>query len=76
MVYAMQFSLEHCKDPQDHKSEEEYKAITVKGAIWPNTKDWLVQPCKMKEYHLNIKTVAALIHHNASTSLNMWKYVS
>ena len=22
-------------DPKDHKSEEEYKAIAVEGAIWP-----------------------------------------
>ena len=40
MVYkwtmAMQFSFEYCIDPKDHKSEEEYKAIAVEGAIWPN----------------------------------------
>ena len=42
MVYkwsmAMQFSFEHCNDcidPRHHKSEEEYKAIAVEGAIWP-----------------------------------------
>ena len=39
MVYkwtmAMQFSFEYCIDPKDHKSEEEYKAIAVEGAIWP-----------------------------------------
>ena len=32
---SMQFSLEYCIDPKDHKSEEEYKAIVVEGAIWP-----------------------------------------
>ena len=40
MVYklnmAMQFSFEYCKDLKDHKSEEEYKAVVVEGAIWPN----------------------------------------
>ena len=39
MVYkwtmAMQFSLEYCIDPKDHKSLEEIKAIAVEGAIWP-----------------------------------------
>ena len=39
MVYkwtmAMQFSFKYCIDPKDHKSEEEYKAIAVEGAIWP-----------------------------------------
>ena len=39
MVYkktmAMQFSFEYCIDPKDQKSEEKYKAIAVKGAIWP-----------------------------------------
>ena len=39
MVYtrtmAMQFSFEYCIDPKDHKSDEEYKAIAVEGAIWP-----------------------------------------
>ena len=39
MVYkwtmAMQFSIKYCIDPKDHKSEEEYKAIAVEGAIWP-----------------------------------------
>ena len=39
MVYkwtiAMQFSFEYCIDPKDHKSEEEYKAIAIEGAIWP-----------------------------------------
>ena len=37
MVYkwtmAMQFSFEHCKDPKDHKSEEEIKAFAVEGAV-------------------------------------------
>ena len=27
-------SFEYCIDPKDHKSEEEYKAIAVEGAIW------------------------------------------
>ena len=40
MVYkwtmAMQFSFEYYIDPKDHKSEEEYQAITVEGAIRPN----------------------------------------
>ena len=31
----------------------------VEGAIWPklypDAKDWLVQPCKKEEYHQNIK---------------------
>ena len=39
MVYewtiAMQFSFEYFIDPKDPKSEEEYKAIAVEGAIWP-----------------------------------------
>ena len=39
MVYkwtmAMQFSFEYCIDPKDHKSEEEYKAIAVEGAMRP-----------------------------------------
>ena len=30
----MQFSFKYCIDPKDHKSEEEYKAIAVEGAIW------------------------------------------
>ena len=29
----MQFSFEDCIEPKDHKSEEEYKAIAVEGAI-------------------------------------------
>ena len=33
---AMQFSFKYCIDPKDHKSEVEYKAIAVEGAIWPN----------------------------------------
>ena len=32
---AMQFSLEYCIDPKDHKSEEEYKEIAVEGANLP-----------------------------------------
>ena len=56
----MQFSFEYCIDTKDHKSEEEYKAIAVEGAIWPklqpDAKDWLVQPCKTEEYLLNIET--------------------
>ena len=32
---AMQFSFKYCIDPKDHKSEEEYKAIAVEHAIWP-----------------------------------------
>ena len=39
MVYkwtmAMHFTFEYCIDPKDHKSEVEYKAIAVEGAIWP-----------------------------------------
>ena len=39
MVYkwtmAIQFSFEYWIDPKDHKSDEEYKAIAVEGAIWP-----------------------------------------
>ena len=31
----MQFSFEYCQHPKDYKSEEEYKAIAVEGAIWP-----------------------------------------
>ena len=38
MVYkwtmAMQFSFEHCIDPNDQKSEDKCKAISVEGAIW------------------------------------------
>ena len=37
MVYkwtmTMQFSFEYCIDPNDHKSEEEYRAIALEGAI-------------------------------------------
>ena len=32
---AMQVSFKNCIDPKDHKSEKEYKAIAVEGAIWP-----------------------------------------
>ena len=31
----MQFSFEYCIFPKIYKSEEEYKAIAVEGAIWP-----------------------------------------
>ena len=31
----MQFSFKYCIAPKDHKSEEEYKAIAVEGAICP-----------------------------------------
>ena len=45
---AMQFSFKYCKAPKEQKSEEEYKAIAVEGAIWPKlelyAKVWLVQP--------------------------------
>ena len=65
MVYKWtmdtQFSFEYCIDPKDHTSEEEYKAIAVEDAIWPkllpDAKGWLVLPCNMEEYHLNIKTL-------------------
>ena len=29
----MQFSFKYCIDPKDHKFEEDYKAITVEGAL-------------------------------------------
>ena len=32
---ALQFFFGYSIDPKDHKSEEEYKAIAVEGAIWP-----------------------------------------
>jgi hypothetical protein len=32
---AMQFSFEYCRDPKDHKSEEEIKVIAVEGAMRP-----------------------------------------
>ena len=39
MVYkwtmAIKFLFKYCIDPKDHKSKEEYKAITVEGAIKP-----------------------------------------
>ena len=39
MVYKwtmdIQFSFEYCIDSRNLKSEEEYKAIAVEGAIWP-----------------------------------------
>ena len=39
MVYkwtmSLQFSFEYCKDPKDHKSEEEIKAIAVEGVMRP-----------------------------------------
>ena len=39
MVYkwtmAMQSSFEYCTDPKDHKSEEQIKAIAVKGGMRP-----------------------------------------
>ena len=74
MVYkwtmATQFSFKYCIDPKDHKSEEKYKAITVEDA-----KNWLVQPCKTKEYHLNIKNLAALFVDNAFIPLFTWKCV-
>ena len=48
----MLFSFEHGIDPKDHKSEGDIKGIAVEGAIWPklypDAKDWLVQPCKME----------------------------
>ena len=45
MVYkwtmAMQLSLEYCIDPKDHKSEEEYKAVALKGAIYQSSHQML-----------------------------------
>ena len=39
MVYKwtmdMQFSFDYCKDPKDHKSEEDIKAIAVEGPMRP-----------------------------------------
>ena len=39
MVYkwtmAKQFSFEYCIDPEDHKADEEIKAIAVEGAMLP-----------------------------------------
>ena len=40
MVYtkwtiAMWFLFEYRLDPKDHESEEEYKAVAVESAIWP-----------------------------------------
>ena len=32
---AMQFSLKYCVDPEDHKSEEEIKAIAAEGDMRP-----------------------------------------
>ena len=32
---TMQVSFKYCTDPKDQKSEEEYKAIAIEGAIWP-----------------------------------------
>ena len=47
MVYtstmAMQFSFKYFIVPKDNKSVD--------------AKDWLVQPCKTEEYHLNIETL-------------------
>ena len=55
----MQFSFKYCIEPKDHKSEEEWKAIAVEGAILPklqtDAKDLLIQSCKREEYHLNIE---------------------
>ena len=49
----MQIPFDYCIDPKDQKTEEEYKAIAVQGAIWlkllPDAKDWLVQPCNLEE---------------------------
>ena len=40
------------------------KANAVEGAFWPkalaDAKDKLVKPCKMEEYHQNIKTLKLL----------------
>ena len=37
MVYKwimdMQISFKYCKDPEDHKFEEEIKAIAIEGAM-------------------------------------------
>ena len=48
----------YCIDHKNGNSEVECKAIAVEGAIWPKLEpdgqDWLVQPCKPEEYHLNI----------------------
>ena len=32
---VMQFSVEYCINPKDHKFEEEIKAIAVEGATLP-----------------------------------------
>ena len=73
---AMLFSFEHCVEPKDHKSEEENKAIAVQGAIWPKlSKDLLVQPCKMWEYHLNIGKVAAMLVDNTFIPIIIWKCI-
>ena len=78
MVYkwtmAMQFSFGFCIDPKNHKSEEEFKAIAVEGAMWPKKAltGWqglagsALQDRGVTSKHWN---VAALIRHNASTSL-------
>ena len=50
----MQFSFDYCRDPKDHKSEEDNKAIAVEGAIiWPK----LQLDAKTEKYHLNIETL-------------------
>ena len=57
---AYQFSFEYYLDPNDYKFKK-YKAIANEGVIWqklqPNSKDWLVQPCKTEEFHLIIETL-------------------
>ena len=49
----MLFTCDYSKDPKDHKSEEDIKAIAAEGAIcpklWQDAKDWLVQPYKTEE---------------------------
>ena len=62
---AIQFSLEYCIDHKGHKTEEDIKAIAVKGAVGQS-------PCRMmklagsdlkkEEYCWNIP---ALIFNNA-----------
>jgi hypothetical protein len=35
LTMAIKFSFKYCIDPKEDKSEGEYKAIAVEGAIWP-----------------------------------------
>ena len=71
----MQFSFEYCIVHKDHKSEEEYRAIAVEGAIWPKLSQdvntgWLCLARRRTTIRTS-KMVSALLICNAYTSLSL-----